>query len=587
MKISNEENIKIENKFLIEDSLKTKDGVNIKIDAAHAGTINGNFLFYTPKSLIKGAASLKTFYKPLQKKHYSKTLGYIYDSSYVSTNDKSEHFKKINEADSPEKLVNAVKSYIKSKEFKNSKGFGTLVAKASLHDKKKINDLKNHDTGTVSIAGNSPDAYCSICSGMIAECDHTLGARYNNETCIGIVADNLELDHISFETIPANWETSSLIIQDSQLNGKLEIITEGQPMKLTLVELREKLLGNLEEVLTSLGLSEFIEQFKQDASTAKNSEFLSPSEKVLPFNTPLTIYVAQKLIEQLEDSEDKEVIVSTLGTAYTSLFDGKSEEEILSLIKEVKQVQTVVDEPEQPVEEATIANDPVEKVKAPVNLEVTDANSIALAIMDSLTATIDTKFTDIVEKLTEIFTKEANGKANKILEDRIEAFKADLAAAEIFKDQISSELKDSLVNQIILLKNIPKDHEYISVLNNRTIQDLKRTLEDHLFLDFKSIKTQEQPVVVEETPVLAVADSQTGPVSQVDIVSATDTMDSADSANLEITDEDKILSEIISKLPEEKLTKTSFTKLYKEVFLTHGSQVAKKLQPVLKEQNKL
>ena len=585
MQISNEENIKIENKFLIEDSLKTNSGVNIKIDAAHAGTINGNFLFYTPKSLIKGADSLKTFYKPLQKKHYSKTLGYIYDSSYVGTNEGSEHYKKINEADSPEKLVKAVKTYIKSKEFKNSKGFGTLTAKASLHDTKKINDLKNHDTGTVSIAGNSPDAYCSICSGMIAECDHTLGARYNNETCIGIVADNLELDHISFETIPANWETGSLIIQDSQLNGKLEIITEGQPMKLTLVELREKLLGNLEEVLTSLGLSEFIEQFKQDASTAKNSEFLSPSEKVLPFNTPLTIYVAQKLIEQLEDSEDKEVIVSTLGTAYTSLFDGKSEEEILSLIKEVKQVQTVVDEPEQPVEEATIASDPVEEVKAPVNLEVTDANSIALAIMDSLTATIDTKFTDIVEKLTEIFTKEANGKANKILEDRIDAFKADLAAAEVFKDQISSELKDSLVNQIILLKNIPKDHEYISVLSNRTIQDLKRTLEDHLFLDFTSTKIQEQPVVAEETPVLAVADSQTGPVSQVEAVASMDNAE--DPATLEITDEDKILSDIVSKLPEEKLTKTSFTKLYKEVFLTHGSQVAKKLQPVLKEQNKL
>lgn len=582
MQISNEENIKIENKFLIEDSLKTNSGVNIKIDAAHAGTINGNFLFYTPKSLIKGAASLKTFYKPLQKKHYSKTLGYIYDSSYVNTNEGSEHYKKINDADSPEKLVKAVKTYIKSKEFKNSKGFGTLTAKASLHDTKKINDLKNHDTGTVSIAGNSPDAYCSICSGMIAECDHTLGARYNNETCIGIVADNLELDHISFETIPANWETGSLIIQDSQLNGKLEIITEGQPMKLTLVELREKLLGNLEEVLTSLGLSEFIEQFKENTSTAKNSEFLSPSEKVLPFNTPLTIYVAQKLIEQLEDSEDKEVIVSTLGTAYTSLFDGKSEEEILSLIKEVTQVQTVVNEPEQPVEEAVIVSDPLETKPT---LEVTDANAIALSIMDSLTATIDTKFSDIVEKLTEIFTKEANGKANKILEDRIDAFKADLAAAEVFKDQISSELKDSLMNQIILLKNIPKDHEYISVLNNRTIQDLKRTLEDHLFLDFTSNKVQEQPVLVEETPVLAVADSQTSPVSQVEAVASMD--NSEDPATLEITDEDKILSDIVSKLPEEKLTKTSFTKLYKEVFLTHGSQVAKKLQPVLKEQNKL
>ena len=577
MKISNEETIRIENKFLIEDSLKLKQKVNVQIEAAHAGTINGNFLFYTPKSLIKGAASLKDFYKPLQKKHYSKTLGYIYDSSYTDTSNGSTHFKKINEATTPEDLVKAVKSYLKSNDFKQSKGFGVLTAKASLHDAKKIKDLKNHDVGTVSIAGDSSDAYCSICSGMIAECDHKLGARYNNETCIGIVADNLELDHISFETIPANWETGTLIIQDSQIYGKLEIITEGQPMKLTLVELREKLLGNLEEVLTSLELSEFIEQYKVDISVAKNSEFLSPADKVLPFNTPLTIYVAQKLIEQLEDSEDKEVIVSTLGAAYSTLFEGKSEEEILSLVREVE----VKEVP------AVVVDEPVVEEVVKSALEVTDADKLAFAIADSVASAIDEKFTGIVEKLTEIFTKEANGKANKILEDRIEAFKADLNSAEVFKDQLSDELKDSLVNQIILLKNIPKDHDYISVLKNRNIQDLKRTLEDHLFLDIKSSVIQETPVIVADTPVLAVADSQTEINSQVDVTIASSEMSEEDPTVLEITDEDKILSDIVSKLPEEKLTKTSFTKLYKEVFFNHGSHIAKKLQPVLKQQNKL
>ena len=79
MKIESTENLRISNTLEIEDALKENKSISLKIDAAHAGTLNGNFLFYTPKALSKGSLSLKKFYKPLQKAHYDKTLGYIYD----------------------------------------------------------------------------------------------------------------------------------------------------------------------------------------------------------------------------------------------------------------------------------------------------------------------------------------------------------------------------------------------------------------------------------------------------------------------------------------------------------------------------
>ena len=568
MKISNEETIRIENKFLIEDSLKLKQKVNVQIEAAHAGTINGNFLFYTPKSLIKGAASLKDFYKPLQKKHYSKTLGYIYDSDYESFDTKSSYYNQITEAKDPEELVDAVKSYIKSKEYKKSKGFGVLSAKAKLYDGNKIKSLKSNDVGTVSVAGDSSQAYCSICAGMVADCGHKLGQRYGTDTCIGIVADGLELDHISFEAIPANWETKSLIIQDSLITGKLEILKEGQFMKLTLVELREKLVGNLEEVLKEFNLESYLEQYKNDCSVSPNSSFLLSTDKLIPTNTPLAIFIAQKLLDELEESEDKEVLVSALGTLYTDLFEGKNEDEIKSIIE-----ATI------PVKEVEIANlAPAEGIA----LAITDSDKIVLAIKDSLNTVIDEKFSGVIEKLTEIFNKEATGKANQLLEDRIVAFKADLTAADLLRNQITEELKESLLNQILLIGNIEKDSEYFESLKSRNIQELKMTLADHISLFSKKAKE----IITENPTVLPVADSQQK-LDKAETTEAIEAMAEEEVQNLQIEDSDKIVTELVSKLPEGKLTKKEFTTLYKDVVFSHGTKVAKKLQPVLKEQNKI
>ena len=90
---------------------KIPDKLNLSIRSAHAGIINDNNLFYTPKSLVHGKNSLKEFYKPLQKAHYSHTLGYIFDAEY----EKLHEVGTIDSSKSPEELVFNVKSYIKSR----------------------------------------------------------------------------------------------------------------------------------------------------------------------------------------------------------------------------------------------------------------------------------------------------------------------------------------------------------------------------------------------------------------------------------------------------------------------------------------
>lgn len=573
MQLFSEENIKIaESSLNIEDAYKNKRNVSVKIEAAHAGVMNGNYLFYLPQALQYGSESLNQFPKPLQKKHYSKTLGYIYNSEYIETNTKSPHYKKIINSKDSKELINNVKTYIKTKDYESNRlGFGVLVAKAKLYNQEKILDLKSNDTGTVSVAGDAGIAYCSICGKHVAICGHKLGTRYQNEVCFGIVADNFEVDHISFETIPANWETNSLIIADSQLMGNIELIEEGQSMKISLSELREK-LGNIDSVLTELNLIEYTEQYKTDIASALKSQFLLSADSLIPFNTPLTIYIANKLIESLEDSEDKHVLIELFGTTYSDIFDGKTEEEVKNIL-----TNTVKEEPKtDPV------IDPV--VPATSTLSVEDSNRLVLAISDSLAASFDNSFQNVLVQLKELFTKESEVKANKLLEDQIVAYKEDLTSADVLREQITSDLKESILNQIILLKNIDITSDYFLKLKERSIQELKMTLEDHIQLT-KSTPvptTKEEPVV----DPLQVKDSLViDPVSKTTAVSTMDNPDNEPSS-LEIEDSDKIVTEIVSKISE-KLNKPVFTSLYKKTVLEHGSKVAKKLHAALKAENKI
>lgn len=583
MNLVSEETFEVSNSYIdIQDSLKDNIKVNVKIDAAHAGVVNNNFLFYTPKALKYGSTSLNKFYKPLQKKHYDKTLGYIYKSDYVETNTQSPHYLKIMNSKTPEELSKAVKAYIKSKDYKNNpKGFGVLIADAVLHDAEKIKSLKSKDTGTVSIAGGSEKAYCSICNGMIAECGHILGSRYGSDTCIAIIADELELDHISFETIPANWETKSLIIADSQLMGKLELTTiEGQTMKLTLVELRDKLATDLESVLEEIGLKGYLEQYQKDASESLKSGFLIAEDSLLPTNTSLTIFVAGKALEALEDGADKEILVSSLGDLYTNLIADKTEDEVKALFAETVSADPVVDPEAVPVVDVTLEPEVPAVAQTPVALEVTDSDKIVLAIADSLSATIDSKFTSLFEQFASLFSKENEAKANKLLTGKIAAYKADLDSAQVFKEHLTDELKESILNQILLLNKVGKDSDYFAKLKTRSIQELKITLEDHL--EWSRDNTNPAPAAPVVEPVLLIQDS----AQQVDVTSATESMEDKTPLTLEIEDSDKIINAIVDGVSE-KVSKNAYVSLYKKTVFEHGSKVAKKLHSALKAQDKI
>lgn len=571
MQLITEESIKIiDSRLKIEDALSTKN-VALKIDAAHAGVLNGNYLFYLPQALKYGSNSLNKFYKPLQKKHYSKTLGYIYNSEYLETKTDSEYFNKIVNSKNKKELISSVKKYMKTADYKNNpEGFGVLVAKAKLHDQQKISELQCNDIGTVSVAGDAGSAYCSICEGYIAECGHNLGHRYtNNELCFGIVTDDFEVDHISFETIPANWSTKSLIIQDSQLLGNIELIEEGQLMKLSLDELKEK-LGNIESVLTEFNLGEFVEQYKADVQTALKIQFLLPTEQYLPFNTPLTTYVTNQLLSQLDTNEDKQILMDLFGTTYSDIFEGKTEDEVKEILTTgTAKEEVLVVEPEV-----------VDLVAEPAVLSITDANQLVLAIADSLAVSFDNSFKNVLDELKNIFSKESEVKANKILEDQVKTYKDYLASADTQKDVITSELKESLINQIVLLTKIEKDSEYFLKLKDRSVQELKMTLEDHLQLSNTVVAT---PVV--KTEVLEIKDSNNN-ITPVDLTIAAVAMEEVDPTVLEITDADKVVNDLVSSV-DTKLTKTTFSTLYKKTVFEHGSKVAKKLHSALKAQNKI
>lgn len=593
MKINSVETISM-NKLTIEDSAKKP--VSLKIEAAHAGIVNGNYIFYTPKALREGSKSLKEFFKPLQKKHFDKTLGYIYDAVFEERQT-SSYQSAIETASTPEELGKAVKAYYYSEEYhQNKEGFGVLVSKARLYDDEKISKLAHNDRGYVSIAGDSSSAVCSICYGNAAECEHNLGTRYGNEVCFAI-ADSLELDHISFEDIPANWKTNTLIITDSQVLGKVELIEEGQTMKLTLDAFKES-LGNLDNILTELNLSKHLEAYKADIEAAKGGDFLFPKEKLLPLNTKLGVIVATKLLESLEDGTDKDTVATLVTKEYTKVLGEVSLEEA------VDQLEVVVTETKEEIEDPAVVVEEVVPVteESEEKLEITDADQMVLKIVDSLSNLVDTKLADLQSKVESLMIQDQAQHQNKIYEDHIDALKQDLVLAATTEAQLTAELQASLLGQIALLKQVDTGSEYYKKLETRSVKELQLTLEDHVALQTGSGSVTFAPVdetVVESTPAetttLSVTDSQkqvseqvVEEPEQVDVTEAVASMSSEeDKVTLQITDADTVVSKIVADLGTRSLGKAEYASLYKATASDHGISTAKKLHAVLKQQFKI
>ena len=98
----------------ILDSLNPKEkivSVSLNIKASHAGKVNGNYVFYTPRSMVKGSSTLlHPFKKHLQRLHRGDAVGVINDAEYKDyTENYSDKIKelgtRINSATSQQELV--------------------------------------------------------------------------------------------------------------------------------------------------------------------------------------------------------------------------------------------------------------------------------------------------------------------------------------------------------------------------------------------------------------------------------------------------------------------------------------------------
>lgn len=567
--------------YKVKDTKPEVQKKALKIEAAHSGIVNSNYIFYTPSALRDSAESILKFYKPLQNSHYGRTIGYLYDSYFDQKVEESPYLDRIEKATSRKELGEAVKEYCKSPDYlKNREGFGVLVSKANLYDTNKITKLSDNDIGHVSIAGDGNDAVCSICYGVVGSdsCTHKLGAMYKQEVCFAIL-DNFEVDHISFEAIPANFKTKSFIVADSNTFNMIELIEEGHLMHITLEDLQKK-VENPEALFTELGYTDFLEQYKETIEKANKSDFLFPTTQTLPITDTLGILVAMDLVAQLEESEDKKVLEDTLAREFKRVCGEITVEEAkesLTKVEETKEVvDTVVD-----TEVVEKDNEPSKEADVEVKqvLEVTDANTIFTTMFEQLTSALDEKVSQIKESVVEAINADITGRANQHSVDRITALQEDLTLSSTLSESLTTQLKQSIIGQIVLLKQVDVESDYFASLQKRTVKELQLTLEDHQFATTQS-KVVETPIVKEK---------EQKPLETQTKESVIDTMgaDTETKTVLDVQDADKILTGVLASIEGVSLTKDSYANLYKTVAKEHGSPVAKRLHVALKQQYRI
>ena len=548
---------------------KIPDKLNLSIRSAHAGIINDNNLFYTPKSLVHGKNSLKEFYKPLQKAHYSHTLGYIFDAEY----EKLHEVGTIDSSKSPEELVFNVKSYIKSKDYKKD-GLGVLHSKALLYNKDKINSLYNHeDIGFVSVAGDSA-AYCSICSKEAQLCEHRRGDYYNGEVCFNII-DILKIDHISFESIPADTRTRTTVL-DSKEHLDTVTVIEGQSMKLTIEEFKEY-LKNIDTVFEDLDLTAYLSTYKRIAETATASDFLFPKDQLGLLTTKLGVVLLTKALDKVEESEDLVVLRSIVTKEYNKLLGEDIDlDAAIAALELTPEPEVIVDT------EPTVEDVPVIVEESEVVLETPVQDSFASATFDMLKQSMQDMFTAELNKVTatlsQLVGEIVDTKTNKYYDDRVEALEAKVTLSESSTGKLTDELKNSLLSQIVLAKGLDVESEYYQKLQTRSVRELKLTLED---VSISPILTKEViPVVVEDVPAIELE------TLDKDAVTAEMSVVEDPILSTPVQDSDTIVTEILTSLTGVKLLdKSSYRTLYNDTFDKHGRTVAKKLYTTLKDRS--
>ena len=532
----------------ILDSLNPKEkivSVSLNIKASHAGKVNGNYVFYTPRSMVKGSSTLlHPFKKHLQRLHRGDAVGVINDAEYKDyTENYSDKIKelgtRINSATSQQELVKAVKELVNSPDYKSKeyKGLGVLTVAAELFDSNLIHELTSGDNkGKVSIGGNSNRVYCSVCSQLFdRDHEHKRGKVYDGETCFAIY-DNMFLDHIGFVPDPADANTETNIIFDSIQdndsttvtidNFKIQDNLQGHLMNIEQLKQSAKEVESLVDLVTTGKEYQDVQkealktQLTKDYKTSRKSGYLFSEEKLLPLTSKESVAVAVLLIESLEDSAEKTVLLDILKTHVEKHFaegtpsdhlsafglpveeekveeEAKAEETPAKEVKEEEEKATETEATETKAEEVPTKTkeETVEEVKAEEVVEQAKSAEFTFS-EETLERLVSNVAQQVAEKLLEQTNKELAKVEDSVNYDILlqnnKQLTFDVEALSALNTELTNKCKTVIISQILSLKGLKGDDKYAEILSGRDLTSLTDTLQD---LEYTSAK-----VVEEATP---------------------------------------------------------------------------------------
>lgn len=470
----------------VEDSVKA---IGVKIEAARSGRINGNFCFYTPKAMIQGVETFtKPFPKHLRDEHNGDALGPVTEAEYVTeffpkaSKEFLEIVKRVNkysDESNGKELVKAVKELIQTPEYRDEsyRGLGIANIYGDIWDRKAIHDIKTRDRnkGTVSIGGKSvqKEVYCSICGESYHDNhEHKKGIYYNDEMCFHIHND-LTIDHCGFVTVPADKLTNTEVVKDSQQDNLSVDITYFKTEKFMLIEQLKEAVKDASAVRDLIKQkvpdealqAKAFESYEASIKNSRDNHFLFGSEKLLNLRTVFGIAVAEDLVSKMaDDDENKPYLVQTIERAKS----------VLNIEDVQKSLEEALKPKEEPKTEDPKEGEPEDKGDTPPTPEQPSAKVEDMQqFFEEFKKYVDSKFESLEQKTTKVQDSESA----TVLTQELKTLRNALDADEVVINNLQENYKNTLIELVKARKGTVSE-EYLAQLKNRTVEELKVTLQD-------------------------------------------------------------------------------------------------------------
>lgn len=536
--------------------------IRVKIEATHSGIINKNSWFYTPKGMKDGAKSfIKPYAKPILKNHDTSTdpLGRVEKAKYVDYGIQHKWSQALSDATATPILVDAVKKFTKSSVFsaKSYKGLGHVELIASITDEEAIDKVLKGEYLTVSIAGNTDKAICSICGSDVKDaeqskqCSHWPGQVYDGETCF-FIGGTMEFDECSYVNKPADKYATSEVIRDSERLFEIEDCqfalidfdrseNESDKRSGTLKYKLQQVLTDksiVDNTLKQLGLGDHV-LAPESINKLRKSSFLFSDETALPVHDKAHVIAAYKILEQIEDCEEEvEQAKQVLDGKFKRMFSANelTVEDALKLVLPAPQIK---DSQEQ------------QEVKVEIDYE-----QIATRVVDSLKQ--HTKVDD-----SYLYQR------NQTLEREIEEIEADY-------NKLNDMYRKLVVDQILTIEDRFSDADYRERLNKRSIQSLSDKLDD-----LRDQAVSKEPEVADEAAPETVEDKK--------LEDKNLSLDDAAENKSDIEDKESEQSEDENAASQEteRLSYAQFQDHYKKVMMEEGLSAASKWAQKIRDENRL